>query len=120
MFGFNEYVYLTTSQNKPISLNETYFIFSSAHYGLKDKLKKEKIKTINFGMDDKAAKRLFDPSVKGDIVLEEFFNLVESDLNILEINKEKTSMILGNSIGEIKVDIFDNVMLVEDFVINDK
>lgn len=120
ILSFNEYVYLTTSSNKPVTLDETYFVFTSAHYGLMDQLKKEKIKTISFGVTDRAAKNMFDPSKKGDIVLDEFFNLVESDLKILEINKEKTAMILGNENGEVKVKKVGNVMLVEDFAITKK
>jgi hypothetical protein len=120
MLSFEEYIYMTTSANKPVVLDETYFVFSSAHYDLMDKLRKEKIKTISFGMSDRSAKRMFDPSKKGDIVLKEFYSLVEGNLKILDINKEKTSMILGNDIGEIKIKIAKNVMLVEDFILNKK
>lgn len=118
IISFNEYVYLSTSTNKPISLNETYFVFTSAHHELTDRLRKERIKSISFGMTDRISKNLFDPTTKGDIILDEFYNLVESDLKILEVNRDKTSMILGNDIGEVKIKIIDNIMLIEDFVLN--
>ena len=115
MLSFNEYVYLTSSSNKPTSLNETYFIFSSPHYRLKDKLKVKKLNP--FAMTDEASKKMFNPSVKGDISLDKFYNLVESNLNILGINDDKTSMILGNDVGEIKIKVLNNIMLIEDFTI---
>jgi hypothetical protein len=118
MLSFDEYIYLTNSVNKPISLTETYFAFSSPHYGLKDKLKKEKIKISTLAVTDKASKKMFDPTIKGDIVLNEFFKLVEDNLDILEINKEKTSMILGNTSGEVRANLVDGILMIEDFILN--
>lgn len=120
MLSLDEYVYFSTSANKPIALNETYFLFTTAHYGLTDRLKKEGIKSKTFGLTDKASKNLFDPSVKGDIVLNKFYSLLESDLRIFQISDDKTSMILGNDIGEARVRVIGTVLMVEDFVLTAK
>lgn len=117
MLNLEEYVYLCTSSNKPKTLNETYFLFSSAHYNLVDRLKKEKIKSKNFALSDKASNTMFNPATKGDIVLTEFCNLVDSDLDLLEINEDKTSMILGNKDGEIKIRLLDNILMVEEYIL---
>ena len=118
MLNLEEYVYLSTSSNKPISLEETYFLFSSPHYNLDDRLKKEKINAKYFGLTDKTTKNMFDPTKKGDIILKEFCDLMDSDLQIITMNEDRTSMILGNTIGEAKVNIVNNVLMVEEFVLN--
>jgi len=120
MLNLEEYVYLSTSINKPILLNETYFLFSSPHYNLSDRLKKEKIKSKYFALTDIASKNIFDPVSKGDIALNEFCDLVDSDLQILQISDDKTSMILGNDRGEIRVSVANDKLMVEEYVLNNK
>jgi hypothetical protein len=113
----DEYVLFSTSMHKPISLNETYYIFTSPHFRTSEELKRNNIRSNNFAITDQVSKKLFDPKVKGDIVLDKFCRLVNSDLHLTQINESKTSMILEGVFGEVKVSLVNDILFVEDFVI---
>src|SRR5690606_16429971 len=112
----DEYIYHCNSYGKPKALNESYYLYTSLDFDVVDKLKKKKINCNTVALTDNKSRELFNPEKNGDIKTWKLVKLSESKIDVLENND--THVILGNEYGEIKAKIAKDVLLVEEFVIN--